>query len=200
MKILFIDHDGVICLPTEHGGRFKKQKKWGERKLSMTPSEVPIQYRFDNFNKKSVKVLNRILEMTDAEMVVSSDWRRWANLEELGEYYELQGVIKKPVSLTPFYKDVQEEMEESTKDFPFHRHYIDEQTRVLEVTKWLIDHPEIEQWLAIDDMVLGDKFYAYPGAKTMVDRDWGLKNFVKTNPYMGIQQSGLADKIIKHFE
>ena len=27
MKVIFLDHDGVICLSTEWGGRHKKQKK-----------------------------------------------------------------------------------------------------------------------------------------------------------------------------
>lgn len=25
MKVIFLDHDGVICLASEHGGRYKKQ-------------------------------------------------------------------------------------------------------------------------------------------------------------------------------
>ncbi len=86
MKVLFLDHDGVICLSTEWGGRFKKQKKWGGRKMSMSNGEVPLEYRFDNFNKKAVKVLNEILEETGAEIVVSSDWvcmplyKKWVNI------------------------------------------------------------------------------------------------------------------------
>ena len=83
MKVIFLDHDGVICLSSEWGGRFKKQEKWGGRKLSMTPLEMPLKYRFDNFNQKAVKVLNEILEETGAELVTSSDWKRWANLEEM---------------------------------------------------------------------------------------------------------------------
>ena len=40
MKAIFLDHDGVICLSTEWGGRLKKQSKWGGRKLSMTLKEI----------------------------------------------------------------------------------------------------------------------------------------------------------------
>mgnify|MGYP000323948819 CR=1 FL=1 len=96
MKVIFLDNDGVICLSSNWGSRHKKQKKWGGRKLSMTIREMPVEYRFDNFDKKAIKILNEILETTDAEIVVSSDWRLHANLEELGEYYESQGIIKKP--------------------------------------------------------------------------------------------------------
>ena len=100
MKVIFLDHDGVICLSTEWGGRFKKQNKWGGRKLSMTTLEMPIEYRFDNFNEKAINVLNEILEETGAEIVVSSDWKRWADVKEMGEYYESKGIIKKPIAFT----------------------------------------------------------------------------------------------------
>lgn len=30
MKVIFLDHDGVICLASEHGGRYKKQPLEGE--------------------------------------------------------------------------------------------------------------------------------------------------------------------------
>mgnify|MGYP003703952731 CR=1 FL=1 len=57
MKVIFLDHDGVICLSTEWGGRFKKQRKAG-RKLSQSIASLPVESRFDNFNKKAIKILN----------------------------------------------------------------------------------------------------------------------------------------------
>ncbi len=72
MKVIFLDHDGVICLYDNWGSRLKKQKEWGGRKLSMGLLEIPLEYRFDNFDQKAVKVLNEILEETGAEIVVSS--------------------------------------------------------------------------------------------------------------------------------
>ena len=78
MKVIFLDHDGVICLSSEWGGRFKKQEKWGGRKLSMTPLEMPLEYRFDNFNQKAVKVLNEIIEETGAGKG-GQTLKKWAN-------------------------------------------------------------------------------------------------------------------------
>ena len=49
MKVIFLDHDGVICLATEWGGRFKKQREAG-RKLSQSVASLPVLSRFDNFN------------------------------------------------------------------------------------------------------------------------------------------------------
>ena len=60
-----------------------------------------LRFNFDNFNKKAVAILNEILQETGAEIVVSSDWKRWANVEEMGEYYEAKGIIKKPIAYTP---------------------------------------------------------------------------------------------------
>mgnify|MGYP000985782043 CR=1 FL=1 len=42
---------------------------------------------------EAVKVLNEVLEQTGAELVVSSDWRLHATLEELGEYYLSKGIL-----------------------------------------------------------------------------------------------------------
>jgi len=56
---------------------------------------LPVDARFDNFNKKAIGVLNEILEKTGAEIVVSSDWKRFATVEELGEYYEIPGNYEK---------------------------------------------------------------------------------------------------------
>ena len=86
MKVIFLDNDGVICLSTEWGGRHKKQQKAG-RKMSQSVNSLDVEYRFDNFNKKAIAILNAIIEETGAEIVVSSDWKKHATLEELGDYY-----------------------------------------------------------------------------------------------------------------
>ena len=63
-------------------------------------------FGFDDFDKKAIKILNEILEETGAEIVVSSDWRLHANLEELGDYYISQGIIKRPIAVTDMFKDI----------------------------------------------------------------------------------------------
>ncbi len=89
MKVIFLDHDGVICLPEQWGSREKKQQEFDPEKSS------PVDVKFDDFDKNAVGVLNEILKETDCEIVVTSDWRHYVTLEEIGEYYEHQGVIKK---------------------------------------------------------------------------------------------------------
>jgi len=184
MKVIFLDHDGVICLSNNWGNRFKKQKDWGGRKLSMTTLEMPVEYRFDNFDEKAVKVLNEILEETGAEIVVSSDWKRWANVQEMGEYYESKGIIKKPIAFTDsiLYDDY--------NDFPWHRLWDLEQTRSLEIAQYLGQNPNITHWVAIDDLNMS--------LKKEGEKEWGLKNFVLTPlNNQGIKQTGIKEKVLE---
>jgi len=186
MKVIFLDHDGVICLSNNWGNRFKKQKDWGGRKLSMSTLQMPVEYRFDNFDEKAVKVLNEILEETDAEIVVSSDWKRWASVEEMGQYYESKGIIKKPIAFTDsiLYDDYEY--------FPWHRTWEPEQTRSLEILQYLGQNPHITHWVAIDDLNMS--------LRDVDDKSWGLKNFVLTPVNNeGIKQTGIKEKVLEFF-
>lgn len=188
-KILFLDHDGVICLSTEWGGRFKKQNKVG-RKLSQSILSLPVDARFDNFNKKAIKVLNEILEETGAEIVISSDWKRSANVEEMGEYYESKGIIKKPIAFTP---NLGQCTWYNNQVWVWSPKWDLEQTRTIEIKQYLHDHPEITHWVAVDDLDMGKNQEDWENWK-----DWGLDNFVLTpKSNEGIKQSGVKEKIIK---
>ena len=187
MKVIFLDHDGVICLSSEWGGRRKKQMKWDGIKLSMSMGDFPLEYRFDNFNQKAIKVLNKIIEETGAEIVTSSDWKRWANLEEMGEYYESQGIAKKPIDLTP---NLGQCTWYNNMVWMWSPQWDLEMTRVIEIKQYLHDHPEITHWVAVDDLDMGKNGEGW--------KDWGLDNFVLTpKGAEGIKQSGIKEKILK---
>ena len=176
MKVIFLDHDGVVCLSTEWGGRSKKKLKY----LKEYPGteKVPVEFRLDNFNKKAVNILNDILKQTGAEIVVSSDWKGHATLEELKEMYIKYGVIKSPIDVTP--------------NHYFGRYEL-EMTRCSEIKDWLEEHPEVTHWVAVDDLDLSEKFGAISG-----NSNGGLKNFVLTpKSSEGIKQSGIKEKILK---
>jgi hypothetical protein len=200
MKVIFLDNDGVICLSSNWGSRHKKQKKWGGRKLSMSISSIPVEYRFDNFDRKAVKVLNEILEKTGAEIVVSSDWRLHANLEELGEYYTSQGIIKKPIGVTEIFHFTNwrdEGFVPDQDDFIWSRFEYREQERHFEIKRWLRDHPEVTHWVGIDDLNMS--IHIENSSYGAFDREWGLENFVWTpRDWEGIKQSGIKQKILKY--
>jgi len=175
MKIIFLDHDGVICLLSEAGGRFKKK---GYR----IPG-APIENQFDNFNRKAVGVLNDILDQSGAEIVVSSDWRWHCNLEEMGRVYEANGVSKKPIGFTTI--DVL-----SPAGFQYDPKWDLEQSRSFEITKWLSDNSPIEKWVSVDDLDMRIK-------TDQRGFTWGLENFVYTpRSNEGIKQSGIKEKIL----
>lgn len=198
MKVIFLDNDGVICLANNWGSRHKKQKKWGGMKLSMRGREIPLEYRFDNFDQKAVKVLNEILEETGAEIVVSSDWRLHATLEELGDYYESQGIIKRPIGVTEIFHFTNwrdEGFVPDHGDFPWSRTEDKEQERYFEIARWLGKNPSVTHWVAIDDLHMG--IHVEASSYGPFDREWGLENFVWTpRDWEGIKQSGKKEKIL----
>ena len=193
MKVIFLDNDGVICLSNNWGGRTKKWAKYrsANPESSNLLREAPVDIRFDDFDKKSIKILNEILEETGAEIVVSSDWRFHATLEELGGYYLSQGISKKPIGFTKKLGQFQE-----PENFPWSRQWNLEQSRSLEILQYLKDHPEVTEWVAVDDLNMGiPQTHESWGEMEM---DWGLTNFVLTpKSSEGIKQTGLKDKIIK---
>ena len=196
MKVIFLDNDGVVCLSTEWGGRSKKKSKY-LKELPGTESTLPAWVKMDNFNDKAVKILNSILLETDAEIVVSSDWRLHANLDELGEYYESQGIIKKPIAVTDIFKDI---FPKEWNAFRFRAEL--ELERSMEIGHWLQNHPEVTSWVAIDDLNMSPEFLSkYFSNSEDEAKNPGLSNFVLTpRSREGIKQSGVKEKVLKFLE
>lgn len=101
MKVLFLDHDGVMCTTKQFGSRFNKMKKWKRKEGN---ENYPPYIKMDNFDKKAVKVLNEIIEATDCEIVVTSDWRIRLSLQELEILYHKYGVKKVPYDVIGHFK------------------------------------------------------------------------------------------------
>ena len=188
MKVIFLDNDGVICLSENWGSRFKKARQYMiDHSISehafADEKKRNVLVRFDNFDAKAIKILNKVLEETGAELVVSSDWKLYATVEELGEYYESQGIIKKPIDRT---LNLDEFDPDSAGLYQWKGWK--EKMRILEIKKYLEDHPEITHWVAIDDLNMSPE----------ANQGSGLKNFVLTpRSAEGIKQSGIKDKLLK---
>jgi hypothetical protein len=194
MKVIFLDNDGVICLSSNWGSRHKKQKKLGKRPTFTHTNQLPVEYRFDNFDKKAIEILNEILEETNAEIVVSSDWRQHATLEELGEYYLAQGIIKAPIGITN--RNLADC--DVPNNFVWSREWDLEQSRSLEIKQYLKDNPQITHWVAVDDLNMGKTGLYY---SMEFEHSWGLENFVYTPlSTEGIKQTGVKEKILKYLK
>lgn len=194
MKVIFLDHDGVVCLPEQWGSRYKKERKYRKDKKLSHDDPIDVNARFDNFDKKCVNILNKIIEETECELVITSDWRLEATLEEMGIYYENQGIIKKPIDFT--HSMSYEEYEQNRVDNTFKNYnYQYDEVRANEIRKYLSEHPEITHWVAIDDLDMRYYSYDYTGEIII---PWGLKNFIMTRFNEGLKQTGLKDKILKY--
>lgn len=184
MKILFLDNDGVICLSNNWGGR---QKKWSKYRSvnpesSQNLKDAPVEIRFDSFDKKAIKILNQIIKETDANVVISSDWKLHATLEELGDYYEAQGICKRPIAITPNLH----EFDPETNDLFMYKGWL-ERKRILEIERYLRMYPNITHWVAIDDLNMS----------IQANGGYGLKNFVLTpKSTEGIKQSDTKEKVL----
>ena len=192
MKVLFLDNDGVICLSNNWGGRTKKWANYRSANpdSSKEKKDAPVEYRFDDFDTKAVKILNEILEETGAEIVVSSDWKLHATLEELGEYYESQGIIKKPIALTPNIQNCKD----YDSNFIWSPRWESEQIRTIEIKQYLHDHPKVTHWVSVDDLKMGKIGEPWKD-------EWAIDNFVLTpKQNEGIKQSGVKEKILKFLE
>jgi hypothetical protein len=187
MKIIFLDHDGVICLSNNWGNRTKKRQKYLKKNPSSDIEQVPVDVRFDDFDKKAIKLLNEIISETDAEIVITSDWRYHATLEELREYYTNQGIIKKPIATTEMFKDI------FPKEWSSLRFRAElEFERAKEISHWLSEHKSVTNWVAIDDLNMSEEFFNKRGFES-----FGLNNFVHTiKENEGIKQLGIKEKII----
>jgi hypothetical protein len=193
MKIIFLDNDGVICLQNNWGGRSNKKKTWSAENLvseydssMVDESNYPVHVRFDDFDKKAIGVLNEIIEETGAEIVVSSDWKLYATVEELGEYYIDQGISKKPINRT---LNMSEFDPDGASLFNWKGWRC--RMRIVEIEQYLKDHPEITHWVAVDDMNMSPE----------ANQGHGLFNFVLTpRSNEGIKQSGIKKKIIDHLK
>ena len=150
MKIIFLDHQGV-----------------------MYTRKHPNPGSLDNFDAKTIKELNSILELDSSiELVVSSDWKYWVDLLEMRDFYLRQGLKKAPIAYTP---------KTDTYNWPIYG-----QQRAKEINTWLSDNMHslhVTHWVAIDDIDMRDH----------------LDHFVWIHQIQeGITQSGAKEALLEH--
>lgn len=191
MKVIFLDHDSVICLPKQWGTSAVKQEEFMRVSKICNPEfelndfyDFPIECRFDNFDTDAVDILNEILVETGAAIVVTSDWKKQATLDELGVYYIMQGIKQKPTGITPLIEEIK--IPPGYKwDFKNGK----AQHRSLEIAGWLKTHEMVTHWVAVDDFNMG----------IQSNEKWGLSNFVHILSHEdGIKQRGVKEVILSY--
>jgi len=115
-KAIFLDIDGVLAL-TFGFSLPESEWLWG------------TAYPFD---KPCVETLNKILELTDAEIVLTSQWRVDYTRDELEQIFAWNNVLKSPLAVTE---------------------HIGGFTRCLEIESFMEEN-QVEKFVIIDDMHL----------------------------------------------
>jgi HAD domain in Swiss Army Knife RNA repair proteins len=138
IKVIFLDIDGVLATNKEYvtnRTKFREKYSWAK--------ELRVPY---GWNKGCVEVFNEILDVTNADIVISSDWRFHWNLDELDKIFKANGVKKSPIFGTIKNK---RKMSSDLED-----------DRVYQIREW-VKFNKPEKWVAIDDMNLSDLGYNF---------------------------------------
>jgi hypothetical protein len=93
MKIIFLDIDGVLNSENWYRRRFKE----------INTEDILGKYPFYEFDPLSIAELNRIIEQTEAKVVVSSTWRIGKSVEDLQKMLDVVGFKGKIIDTTPHF-------------------------------------------------------------------------------------------------
>jgi hypothetical protein len=163
MAIIFLDIDGVLATNLQfqmNKQKFQDKHTWAD--------ELRVPYPFD---AGCVKVLNEIIETTDAEIVLSSDWKLHWNILELHDIFLQNGVIKSPRTST---------LNITASEFDL------EEERAYQIGEF-IKKFKPKQYVIIDDLDVGPK----------MEMKEAEERFVKTRDREGLKQTGIKEKILE---
>lgn len=158
LKLIYVDIDGPLA--TDGCEKTTYETKWHKKLYRMNPDCVAI--------------LNEVLNSTGADMIVSSDWRRPFNLEQLGEIFEWNNIIKKPIGITSF------------ETISFGNLALN---RIHQI-KLSVAELEPEKWVAIDDLNLSTSYGEVSG----------LKNYVMIDPIEGLTGKNKKVELLKYLQ
>ena len=139
-KIIFIDIDGPLAWGTWRDGKVKINEN--------TSVEFTIPY---DWNKADCEALAKICEATNAELVLSSDWKLHFTLKQMSDVFIENGIYAKLIDITTHMDSRQmglwNKMSPPSLDFE----------RANQILKWVKDN-KISNWIAIDDLNLANAF------------------------------------------
>lgn len=177
-KIIFLDIDG--CLRPVHGRRGFEQ---GVRSMMVDGVKVPLLGDGEakagliglDFWPQALRSLRHIVQKTEARIVLSSDWRKNAELMEgiNGQLEEHR--MPKLFGATP-------DLDQGGAGVVKALHASFREKRCKEIRKWLRQHPKIQRFVAIDDIDLSIAGKSDDQGMCL-DSD---SNFVRCTPTVGL--------------
>jgi len=153
MKVIFVDIDGPLAWGT-----------WMEEKVQISEG-LKLPYPWV---KEECDALTQIINATGAKVVISSDWKKYYTLQELGQIFEFYGIPNVIIDKTGIQKA------KLSSNF--------EWDRAIQIMNWVHEHTAtIESWIALDDIPVakyfGDQTKEHPYITKenhiWLDGDWG---------------------------
>jgi len=133
-KVIFIDIDGPLAWAT-----------WDDGKVTIEGGQGDFQIPYP-WVKEDCEALQKICNETNAELVVSSDWKMHFTFLQLKRIFVHYGITARIIDITT-HQDLWNKLSRPSL----------EHTRASQVVKWAKDN-KISNWIAIDDLRLGEQF------------------------------------------
>ena len=95
MKILFLDIDGVLNCERAYKLGYCKYVKWNW--------ENGMEDHHQSFCSWSKELLNKLIDETDAKIVISSTWRS-SGIEFMRKVWEIEGMHGEIIGITPSFR------------------------------------------------------------------------------------------------
>jgi hypothetical protein len=133
-KIIFIDVDGPLAWAT-----------WEDGKVTIKGGGGDFQIPYP-WVKEDCQSLQEICDATNAELVVSSDWKKHFTIIQLRHIFQHYGIYAPIIDITT-HQNLWNKLSRSSIEWE----------RAAEITKWVKDN-KISNWISIDDMQLNKQY------------------------------------------
>jgi len=148
-KVIFLDIDGPLATDE-----------------CLLKTEMMFGVRLYKWNENCCRVLNEIINETGAEIVLSSDWRKYFTMDELDSIFKLNNIVKSPIAVTD-----QMKYKFSSRG---------DEDRIYQIDRFLRNN-SIKNWVSVDDLDLKSDI---------------VSNFVHVETGFGLSADGIKEKLI----
>jgi hypothetical protein len=133
-KIIFIDVDGPLAWAT-----------WNDGKVTINGGVEDFQIPYP-WVREDCEALQKICDETNAELVLSSDWKKHFTFNQMKRVFRHYGITARLIDITT-HQDLWNKMSRTSL----------EHERALQIAKWAKDN-KISNWISIDDMRLDQQY------------------------------------------
>jgi hypothetical protein len=159
--VIFLDFDDVICLPADaKPGAYDLMLALHELRTGIKGVDSLKGIWTDLFDEAAVACLKHIHEEFDPNYVLSTSWTRFLDRESMH-------LIMMQTGLNFVAEALHSDWETDKAA---------ESTRAQQIANWLDDHPEVTEWLVLDDEFSGTGFNAQSSNVVLCTAGTGFTN------------------------